>query len=471
MSEEALNKFGDAIKPFRNLWRSVRVAALAARRNERWVSIGLRVTLGEGNPRGVVHVIREIEEFLAFDIELPFSEMGNIVRSLVVDGHVPIILQPTAVIPEPIFLSKTPEGPVASVAPLHWDAPFRSERLQSKQYYKIDRTFIRTSATLDRMYEILPADVAQRINWRIGQETEFENLDDLGRTLIPGWTASSDSKNAEILALLPFDLASASPGRISIRAPAKAFANGLDLKLTFKPNGRAQRAKLPENTSPEQDGMTCAEYVFDWPDGAEIVKASLYFANQMVDSNEVGRWDDAATARLALNSYFDPGHKYLKEFLSGSEQNRGKSRQELFEIGVMRLFGLFGVPAVWYGGGGSLDQRPDGCAIVQDNQGHRHVILVECTTDKPLDKLTAISARSVELSARLGKEVDVIPIVFLQCEPLPPEVTQAEESHIALIGKSRIENLISLLDRHWIRVDELIKMLSDSRYPNLFRTF
>ena len=467
-----MKQFAAAIKPFRSLWRSVRVAGLAAKRNEHWVSIGVRLTFGEDDPRGSLRIIREIENFLAFDIELPIGEMGYVLRSLMVEGRIPVVPIPAPVLTEPVFLSKSSFEPqTPSNRPLHWDAPFRSDRPQSKQYFNLDRTFIRTSATLDRIYDVLPYELSQQINWRVGQETEFDGLDDLGKGLIPGWTASSDSRNAEIVAVLPFHLTSDSPASITVRAPAAAFAHGLNLKLTYKPEGGSLRVRLSGETALDESGMISRSHAFEWPHASELAKVTLYFSNQMVDSIEVGRWDEAATARLAINSYFDPGHKYLKQFLAGTDQNRGKSRQELFEIGVMRLLGLFGVPAVWYGGGGAADQRPDGAGIIQDQWGRKRVLLIECTIDKPLEKLTALSARSTELAAHLGKDVEVVPVLFLQCEPLPPEVAQAEDGRIALIGKSRIDNLIYRLDGHLTKTDGLADILSKARYPNPFRTF
>jgi hypothetical protein len=102
--------------------------------------------------------------FLAFDIELPFQEMGYALRNLMVEGRIPVMPVPAAVLTEPVFLSKTSVEPsTPSSRPLQWNAPFRSERLQSKQHFNIDRTFIRTSATLDRMYEVIPSGYHSRL--------------------------------------------------------------------------------------------------------------------------------------------------------------------------------------------------------------------------------------------------------------------------------------------------------------------
>src|SRR6266705_3463576 len=46
-----------------------------------------------------------------------------------------------------------------------------------------------------------------------------------------------------------------------------------------------------------------------WPSASERGKAVLYFDEEKIDEIEISRWKDAINARLAVNTYFDPGHK------------------------------------------------------------------------------------------------------------------------------------------------------------------
>jgi len=78
-------------------------------------------------------------------------------------------------------------------------------------------------------------------------------------------------------------------------------------------------------------------------------------------------------------------HKYLTSFLAGTAEQKGRSGQELFEAGVIRLMNPFGISAVWYGFG-VKDARADAAAIVEDRHKRKRLLAIECTTENPKDE-------------------------------------------------------------------------------------
>jgi hypothetical protein len=128
-------------------------------------------------------------------------------------------------------------------------------------------------------------------------------------------------------------------------------------------------------------------------------------------------------------------------------QNKEKSKdgtaQRAFEMAVVRLMNLLGIPLVWYGQGAS-PRRSDAAGLV-DKEEKRVVVLAECTLEKPEAKFSALKERAQELAESLAGEAEVLPVVFTQVDP-PESVFETATDHgIALVGRNELNSLFEML--------------------------
>src|SRR5207244_1945451 len=104
--------------------------------------------------------------------------------------------------------------------------------------------------------------------------------------------------------------------------------------------------KLRHRTPLKRAGGISEWYVpVKWPAGSERGKAILYVDDDRIDEVEIKRWQDALNARLALNTFFDPGHERLKAALRLADPKAARP----FELAVMKILSMLGVNIVWYG--------------------------------------------------------------------------------------------------------------------------
>jgi len=160
----------------------------------------------------------------------------------------------------------------------------------------------------------------------------------------------------------------------------------------------------------------------------------------------------------------------LQEALFGKNEKKSKvgKAQHAFEMAVVRLMNLLGIPLVWYGQG-ALPQRSDAAGLVDKNQ-KPVVVLAECTLEKPEAKFSALKERAQELVESLGGEADVLPAVFTQADP-PAAVSDTACDHgVALIGRNELSTLFEMLSAT-TREEDALSFLSrmSSRVGGLYR--
>lgn len=229
-------------------------------------------------------------------------------------------------------------------------------------------------------------------------------------------------------------------GRLALRAPKAALEGQVKIIINFKPGRPATTIQVtPDAAKLTADGQT-VEWWWDipWPKGAQSGKASLFYAEEEVSNIELPRWPAAGTLRAAIDCYFDSDHKRLQEALLGRNKKSSKEgeAQWAFEMAVVRLMNLLGIPLVWYRKGAS-PRRSDAAGLV-DKQEKRAVVLAECTVEKPEAKFSALKDRAHELARSVGSEAEVLPVVFTQVDP-PGSVFETATDHgIALVGRTEL---------------------------------
>lgn len=164
----------------------------------------------------------------------------------------------------------------------------------------------------------------------------------------------------------------------------------------------------------------------------------LYFGEENIDRLKIGRWHGTSNWRLTVDSFFDPGQKFLKEALRGSVSS------DAFEHAVARLLTLCDLPVIWYGKS-RVSGRPD-LAVAYERGTSRFVLLGECTIDKPHSKFSSLKARAAELSELLSGWARVLPVVFTACEPAASDFASVAADGIVLVGRERLVELLKLAE-------------------------
>jgi hypothetical protein len=233
------------------------------------------------------------------------------------------------------------------------------------------------------------------------------------------------------------------PNRNGIEAIAapKAEIRDVLVRAFPQPSGETAEPSLKPRKNVE-NGCLRLDIKFKWPPGAYRTQFVLFYKGHEVDAIEIGRWPGLMELRVAVNSYFDPGHKLLAELLKGN----GKEREQTnFEIGVVRLMNLLGIPVTWYGQK-TAQRRSDAVGYVELNR-KRVVVLCECTVESPDKKFSALKERASHLYQHLHGEAEVRPLLFCPTDPIASDYERAKEHGITLVGKAELSQLTDMLEK------------------------
>ena len=152
---------------------------------------------------------------------------------------------------------------------------------------------------------------------------------------------------------------------------------------------------------------------------------------------DITRWPSAGNLRHLVDLYFDPAQERLRAALV----NRGAMNQREFEWGVARLLNLLGVPTAWYGKG-AAEGKPDLGGYIEGGP----VILAECTLEKPAEKFSGLAQRTKQLQEQLGRETEVLSVVFTRADTVASEKQQAREHGLVVVGQTDLRQLLKLVE-------------------------
>jgi hypothetical protein len=459
MDQAYLEKFCEKIALHRELWKSVRVICFAVRQVDVWLNLAARVLLRELPPEPP-RILAPLDDFISSAVDFPMLRLDQILNDILIEGFVPIKLESSHL---KAHLTRARAGlPPGSSPSNSWFGPTSYQRLAALREYEITRPCIAIATYGERTAEVLSPDILEKLNSKLRLcDSPYDGIDDLARKWLPGSKLTDpNSTPTQIVAPVPFDFRYGEPGRVIVRAPIAAGDGRLGFRAFFRPQGVGplQVVRPQDASAPADLGIFGWESPVDWPSESIGAKIVLFFREQEVDSIEVNRWPDSADLRVAVDTFFDPKHERLRELLVGE-----KSKDSvLFELAIVRLLNLLGVPMVWYGKG-SADARPDIGGLHVDEK-NRVIFVGECTRERPAEKFSGLAERARELRASYAGEAEVLAVVFTRAATTATETQQASEYGISLVGRAELEALLRLLGTP-VKSSEVVHFLRTVRPP------
>jgi hypothetical protein len=451
------DKFVELITPFQALWNSARVTCIAVGAPAERRSVATRFVLREeelpkAEPYRKIVWLEPAPQVLITAIDFPKSTATQILFKAIDKYHVDLETGSTfdrVLIRWPLPGDSSAEAQPPRLAGFSWHEPHRWERPHARNQFGEDRTCLVLTGTGDYINTIMSDQLCRDLSSKLRRDPpHFDGIEGLYEKLLPGLRrGSSDQRTVQVIFPLPLDLEQAEDGAIALRAPKGAIEGQMKVVVNFKPAGQAAVIEVAHaDTELSEDRQAALwHWPVAWPQGAESGKASLFYAGEEVSSIDLRRWAGAGTLRSAIDCYFDPDHEHLRQALFGENKKTGKEggRSRAFEMAVVRLMVLLGIPLVWYGEG-EFHRRNDAAGLVVEKQ-KRLVVLVECTIEKPETKFSALKGRAQELAQSLTGEAEVLPAVFTQVEPAESVYESAADHGIALVGRNEIKFLFGML--------------------------
>ena len=455
--ETSFNKFVALIKPFQTLWKSARVTCLGVGAPLERRSVATRVLLRQeelpkGQPFRQMMWSTPTPEFLIAVLDFPKDTAVRVLASAINMYYVDLETGSTV---DRVLLQWPLPQDLADVAreerlsTFSWQDPFQCDKSLAINQFGEDSTCLVLTGTGGYIRDVMSDQLCRAVSSSLRRERpHFDGIEELYERLLPGVRHGiSDLRVVQIVFPLPLDMEQTEDGRLGLRAPKLAAEGQMRIVVNFKPVGRATAIEVAHHGAETTVGEEATErrWQIPWPQGAESAKASLFYAREEVSSIDLRRWASARGLRAAVDCYFDPDHKLLQGALFGEGEKEGKhgTAQRTFEIAVVRLMSLLGIPLVWYGQGAS-PRRSDAAGLV-DKKERRVVVLAECTLEKPEAKFSALKERGQRLGEWLAGEAEVLPVVFTQANP-PEAVFEAACDHgVALVGQSQLNSLFHML--------------------------
>jgi hypothetical protein len=453
MPNDKFDKFAAEIKPFMALWKSVRVNVLAARFQQKWITLATHLQTSELQPDRNWTLLEPTSDILFFSGLLPIQELGQLVFSLINDGRLQLRAQG---ISECLYLSSTYAG-VSRPQEAHvtWSDPWLQENTaQNHGNFGLRRPIIHMQGNNanERFVDFVDETLRKRFESELRlSEPAFDGLKDLRNACFRGLELETYSScNVLILCQIPLELQYGDAGP-EVIMPLHATTESVQVRGFFAPVGGSCFFDLQE-LQPIAPDMKTLSAKAPWPDHADRVNVVLLYDRQHITQLEVGRWLNAGSIRIATDTFFDSEHKVLKTalFILSSKGN-----QE-FERAVARLLTLLGFPAVVYSS--ADDRRPDVAATLERKDKNPLILLGECTRERPTSKFSPLRERTRELAAMLQEQAEIIPLVFAQCDPVPSDYDSAAEHGIGLLGRPQLERLFRWLDSP-VETEEIIEFL------------
>ncbi|HWS16759.1 MAG TPA: hypothetical protein VN223_02025, partial [Candidatus Elarobacter sp.] len=319
----------------------------------------------------------------------------------------------------------------------------------------------------DRFYELLSHDDNERISKYLRtRRPAYSGLDGLlqfaGARSRPN--TSSDQALVEIKAILPFKTTT-QEDEVLVDCP-KSLAPKLSMLFFFSGHESTTVRYSKHSPVAGRPHSVSVPFHIDWPSNVSQAEAHVLYDKNEVETVAVRHWASRANWRVAVDSYFDPETRLLKEALSGDSQRfKGEKRSEAFEQAIVRLLTLAGMAVTWHG---EIREsgRPD-LAGYCEISGRRIALIGECTLEKPVVKLGTLKSRLGAVLQLVGDSAEVLPVVFAACDPIQSDYKNAAKEGIALMGRSEIGWLLELVERN-ARLSEVIKQIENSKMINSF---
>jgi hypothetical protein len=437
MKERFLQEFLKQIEPFRELWRSVRFVCYAGNVGNTWVMLGGRLQLSATAPSSET-LIKEadFDAFFAFVDEFPSESLETILSDIVQTENIHLNLGGGPFFRD-IRLSAETQNNQSS---LSWFNPVKFDR-RGFNFFETHPVGISWSIQEQRQIGVIPggAECWEKANEHLRRETHLDGVEALVKKLTPNLKVNTLAcPQLQIVAPLPFDLIDMKTGGIKATIPATAQGRPVTLKTFFypEPQGPAVRVISPIEY-PEDGSSMFVEWSPEWPESATNAVVRFFWGGHNIDALPINRWKESASILGVVDEYFDPERKRLRTDL----QYRDKRPSEEFEQAVVRLLNVLGIPTIWYGN--TVSDRADAVGIVQSDK--TTLLLIECTREKPIEKLSTLAERAGHLRKFLPIRADVLGVVFTAASIVESEAAAAVEYGLGLVGAEETQYLQSLI--------------------------
>ena len=448
-----LQWFRNWIQKYDDLWKSMRINSAICDVDGKWTNLATSVILSELPVSKRRIVVRPMPEFCAYSISFPISELPYVLESIVANSRIPDLL---------ISKAKAKEIHLDDLA--QWPEPQCHSRRH--EYLKLGRYCLAMQFESNGSQNLLSNEFLSRLDSRLGlKEPAYDGLADLYKKLFPHMVFDPFRlrSRADIFAPLPLTLFCADDGSVVLSAPESSFSYKLGIRFFFRPEGKSVFIRFNHLAQLNKGRAGNAEWRVQvkWPGGSEHGRAVLYFDEEKLDDVEISRWKDAINSRLAVNTYFDPGHERLKADL----RLRNPKAARPFEIAVIKILNILGVNAIWYG---DEENRSDGAAVYDVIEGKSSIYLIECTIQKARAKFSLIRERAKRLKD-VVREAEIFPVVFVATDG-EGDLQEASELGITLVDSRSIESLIGFLETNTDpqSVNQLFTALR-TNFPTKFR--
>ena len=465
MAETPVVQFKKNINYFRGALNHLALRCVAVKNDKKWVSLYTCLILGNSDDARVIHpqTVKAKSELLGLFVTYPLNQFESILESML-NGSLPVKVGAKT---ERIYLNRAAAGLKShrvTSAELNFSSVWRPARQYAPDPETYRPSFVLQSLA-DPFYELLSHDDISRMSGLLRKhKPPYNGLDGLLQfaeaTNRPN--TSSHEVLVEIKAVLPFKI-TPQEDQILVECPA-SLARKLSILLFF--SGHESRKvrysrKLPV---PGRSNCVVAPFPIEWPSNVSEAEAHILYDKHEIETVPLRHWASTANWRVAVDSYFDPETKLLKEALSGDgERLKGQNRSQAFELGIARLLTLAGIAVTWHG---AIRQsgRPD-LAGFCELPGRRIALIGECTLEKPNIKMDALKARMSAVRQLSGDTVEILPVVFTACDPIQSDYESAATEGIAIVGKRELAWLLQLVERN-TKTSDIIKQIENSRTTN-----
>lgn len=450
MKENVLQAFLGQLEPFLKLWRSVHLVVYSGKVGSTWVLFGGRATFSEKTvEREVLKVHAEFDTFFAFTLSFPIDAAGQVLEDIVRTESIGVRLGES----QWREIKFCVEGdPTPS-----WSSPYKFDRAGGKQFYGIERPGLSWTIRVDRQLGTRPGmrEFLDTVSEQLRGNTHIDGTEALARRLTPGFTLNSlTCPEFQVIALMPFDLADARTGAVKLALPATVDPASVSLNAFFYPEPQVSQIRwITDRHDASQDAPLQIYWQPDWPEAAIHANIHLFWGRRNIDGVSINRWPASASIRGALDEYFDTNHDRLREDLKYKDRKSSDS----FELAVVRLLNILGIPTVWYGK--TAQDRADAVGILRGTKSTL-LVLIECTRERPAQKFSTVAERARHLRESLGTKTEVLPVVFTSAHVVMSETQAAAEYGVGLIGSAEIEQLLKLIAMPDVTTDKVLRHFS-----------
>lgn len=291
MNKAPGDKFIETVTPLLHLWQAVRVSGMALYNNGQWFNLGIRVQLIENLPTSA-DIQSPDQSLLYYVIDYPLELLRDVVGQLTRASAFTLEKEHGAggAFAE---ISLKPIRPETGLG-INWYPPNKREPTPEQRKQGIRRSYIALVSSGQSLNEILDYDLRTTLDSKLRfVEPPHDGFAGLATHLFPGTGFENWQQTlVEIVAELPFEIASANDGKLTILGSARAKDSSLTTVCFYEPRvgTKPVRSILRRGQADHPDGPQLKwDRFVDWPEGAQRAKVTLFYQEEEIQSVQLSR--------------------------------------------------------------------------------------------------------------------------------------------------------------------------------------